>query len=474
MLIFFAGMQLVVAFFTYQQTLTFDEAMWQYIGRNWIRNGLTPYSGGIDNKSPLIFTIFGVSDKLFGTNFWFPRLLGVVFQTLGLFFVYKIANHFSGKKAGILALSVYGLSLLWHATGGKYVSYTESYSVACAVAAFYLAICREKNSFLLISGILSGLAIAFRATAIMTMLAILIFLVVNKKKNPFVFICGVMGMLFGLLTIFHIAGINLNDLFTYQFSDNFSPGGIASHPVLWRFRNLLNNFFKSGLILFIPPVIGYFYWTKINMGLTLWLFLEFMGISIIGLYANQHFKNILPVLSLMTTFALMHGMNYHKITYKTAFLIVWVFFLPKSLEPVIQIRKIFLPVGEIKQISREDANNQPDDNTKKMLGLWVRSSTNKEDRVFVAGYSSIIQAYSERISPSIYFNVTQTPIAKRRLFEDLDRVKPKMILLPVYPEYDSLVDSDMRGFISGVVAQSYYLERKIYGYNVYRKKLDVE
>lgn len=474
LLIFFAGMQILVAFSTYQQTLTFDEAMWQYIGRNWFANGLTPYSGGVDNKSPLIFAIFGFSDKLFGTNFWFPRLLGIAFQTLGLFFVYKIAKRFSGRQAGILALSIYGLSLLWHDTGGKYVSYTESYSVAFVVGAFYLVICREKNNFLLISGILSGLAIAFRATGVMASLAIFIFLVINNGKKSFIFLSGVLGMIVLLLTIFHIAGINLNDLFAFQFSDNFSAGGIASHPIGWRLRNLLDNFFKSGLVFFIPPVIGYIFSTKINIGLTLWLLFEFIGLSIIGLYANQHFKNLLPVLSLMTTFGLIHFMKRHKIAYKALLLVVWVFFFPKSLEPFIRLSKILFPAVKNDQTFRENANIQPDDNTKKILGMWVRSCTNREDKVFIAGYSSIIQAYSERVSPSIYFNVTQTAIAKQRLFEDLTRVKPKMILLPGFPEYDSLVNPDIRNFISAVVAQNYYLERKIYGYNVYRKKLDVE
>ncbi len=69
-----AILQFVISFLTDPMMLTFDESMWQYIGRNWIRNGLVPYTGGIDNKSPLIFFIFGISDRLFGVNYWFPRL----------------------------------------------------------------------------------------------------------------------------------------------------------------------------------------------------------------------------------------------------------------------------------------------------------------------------------------------------------------------------------------------------------------
>src|SRR5262245_25326998 len=72
----FAALQLITALLTEGFTLSFDEAMWQYIGRNWFRNHLAPFDGGVDNKSPLIYAVFGFSDTLFGVNYWFPRVVG--------------------------------------------------------------------------------------------------------------------------------------------------------------------------------------------------------------------------------------------------------------------------------------------------------------------------------------------------------------------------------------------------------------
>ena len=69
-------LEVLVAFLTTYSGLTFDEAIWHYIGRNWFRHGMVPYSGGIDNKSPLIYIIYGISDLLFGINYWFPRVTG--------------------------------------------------------------------------------------------------------------------------------------------------------------------------------------------------------------------------------------------------------------------------------------------------------------------------------------------------------------------------------------------------------------
>ncbi|HEX3385469.1 MAG TPA: hypothetical protein VHS53_09790, partial [Mucilaginibacter sp.] len=88
-------LQLFVALFTDGFALSFDEAMWHYIGRNWFRNGLVPYNGGIDNKSPFIFAIFGLSDKLFGVNYWFPRVLGSICESVSIYYVYRIAKHIS-------------------------------------------------------------------------------------------------------------------------------------------------------------------------------------------------------------------------------------------------------------------------------------------------------------------------------------------------------------------------------------------
>src|ERR1700743_124156 len=107
-------MQLFITLMTNGFALSQEEAMWHYIGRNWFRNGLVPYSGGADNKSPLFFAIFGLSDRFFGVNYWFPRVLGTIVQSAGIFYLYKIADLISGRQAGMLAISFYGLSVLWH------------------------------------------------------------------------------------------------------------------------------------------------------------------------------------------------------------------------------------------------------------------------------------------------------------------------------------------------------------------------
>ena len=90
--------------------------------------------------------------------------------------------------------------------------------------------------------------------------------------------------------------------------------------------------------------------------------------------------------------------------------------------------------------------------------------------VYVAGFGAPVQAYSERISPTIYFNVTQTRLAKARFYSDMHRNKPAIILVPLFSEYHNLVSQDMRQFVDELVAKNYYLDRCMYNYNIYRIK----
>src|SRR5689334_11319960 len=113
----FALLQLGVAFLTDGLTFTHEESMWHYIGHNWFGRGMVPYTGGVDNKSPLIFAVYGLSDHLFGLSYWFPRLLGIAVQSIGIYFLYKAALRIAimngwqwAQQAGIITITIYGLS----------------------------------------------------------------------------------------------------------------------------------------------------------------------------------------------------------------------------------------------------------------------------------------------------------------------------------------------------------------------------
>ncbi|MDB5149022.1 MAG: hypothetical protein JWQ57_3042, partial [Mucilaginibacter sp.] len=85
-------------------------------------------------------------------------------------------------------------------------------------------------------------------------------------------------------------------------------------------------------------------------------------------------------------------------------------------------------------------------------------------------YGAQVQAYSERLSPTIYFNVTQTDIAKRVFFKELLTNKPGMILVPAFPDYKQNVGPDLRQFVDTLVEHNYYFLTCRDSYNIYKIK----
>jgi hypothetical protein len=466
-----ATLQFVIAFFTDPMMLTFDESMWHYIGRNWIRNGLTPYSGGIDNKSPLIFYIFGLSDWLFGVNYWFPRLIGIIVQSVGIFYLLKIAEKTIGNGAGIFAAGFYGLSLLWKSTGGKYVSYTETYEIAAIILSVYFVTSYSGRYRSFIAGIFGGIGFGFRITAIFGAIPIICYLFKTKRRDSYYFIAGFLSSVIILFLIAELAGIRIGDIIFYGFTDNFGTGSATDHSWSWKIQRFGDEFFDSEIILFYPAVIYYFIFVRKFTFLKGWLFSEFLGILTLGVYDRTHFKELLPVLSLISAYSVNHLVTNYGLPSRQIYLGMWIMFFPKTFEPIYAIKNYFIS-GDGQKNNYGKMNSFDGPGSKRLVGLWIKSRSASNAKVYVAGYGSEIQVYSERVSPAQYFNITQTSFAKRKLFTDLSSNKPDLMVIPATDSYSILVDRDVRHFISDLAATNYTLDTCIYNYNILRYKND--
>jgi hypothetical protein len=471
LLLVLASIQLFVAFFTYGSSLHFDEAIWQYLGRNWVRHGLTPYSGGIDNKSPLIFAIYGLSDKLFGVNFWFPRLMGTVFQTIGIYYVYRIAVRLDGEKAGRFSALIYGLSLLWFSTGGRYVAFTETYEITLLIISFYYFLTAQTKRDFFMCGVFVSMAGAFRLSALFLIPVLLPASWRKNRLNALVLCMGILAgiSLFGGLAF--VTHIKLTDFYNYGIADNFGTGSATDHDFHWRLENFLNKFFFSGLVLFYPLLLAYLFLKKKIDILILWLIGAFAGIHVIGIYDRVHLKEMLPALSLISGICISRLIVDYSLPFKRIWLISWIVFFPKIMEPLISLKKIL--TGE-----KQDPDNycqppylKPDDLALKNLGRWIKSNTREDERIYIAGYAAIAQAYSERLSSSVYFNLTQTVNAKKRFIRDISAREPDLLLLPLNPVYTTQINPDLNQFISQLIAKDYYPGECKYGYRIYQKKI---
>lgn len=111
-----------------------------------------------------------------------------------------------------------------------------------------------------------------------------------------------------------------------------------------------------------------------------------------------------------------------------------------------------------------------DEEAERRLGKWIKSETLDTDLVYVAGYGARVQVYSERISPALYFNITQNNYSKSRIYADLRRFPATIIAIPVFSSYKAWVDQDVRDYLDKIVAEKYRYDNCLYGYTIYRRK----
>ena len=471
LIILFALLQLSVCLLTDGFALSFDESVWHYIGRNWFRHGLIPYTGGTDNKSPLIFAIYGLSDKLFGVNYWFPRVLGTACQSVCLFYVYKIARHLAGRQAAVMALQVYGLSLLWQVTKGRFPSLTETYEVTCILISVYIYLTAEKARALFAGGMLAALGCAFRLTALLPIFAIFVFSLRRRRIQGFWYCLGVLVGCGVLIGIMQLTGIKPADFFFYGFGDNFGAGTMTDHPLARKLEHFSDIFLNSDMVLLYPGVIAYLFIQKKVDLLAGWAIAVFAGICVIGMFDGGHLKDILPVMALMNGIAIGHCIEKYGLPAKKIVWIMWIVFIPKLTEPATSFKSLLLGFKK----TNETSSAAPEPHSTKVLGRWIRSATTPEDKVFVAGYGAQVQVYSERISPTIYFDndALKTQTEKARFKQDLGSAKPTIIAVPLFYEYFRDVDQDIRTFIDTLTAKEYTLDRSIYGYGIYRRRATI-
>jgi hypothetical protein len=462
-------LQIAIALLTDGFCLSFDEAMWHYIGRNWFRHDLAPYAGGVDNKSPLVFAIFGISDKLFGVNYWFPRVLASIFEAVGLFYLYKIARHIANHRAGMFALSIYGLSLLWHDTGGKYVSYTETYEVLFVIVAVYRFLTAKEKRDIFAAGLLIGIAAAFRITAVFIVLLILVNCFRKNRSYAGLFLVGAMASVSGLIILAVVSGINLESMFNNKFFDNLNSGSAADHSFSWKLHSFADKFIWSSMPLFYPLVFGYLFIKRKADVFVWWFILAFVGICAVGIFDVVHLKEVLPPLSLIGGFFVSSVEGRFRLPALPTMVFIWLVFFPKSREPIENVGTLLSGI-QTKRGYCLEPYLIPDEGTRKKLGQWVRDQTSSNERVYIAGFGAQVQTYSERMSPTVYFNVTQTPMAKAQFYSDLRRIKASMILVPMFEQYKETVGKDMRDFVGSLVARNYEPAGCMFNYSVYRLK----
>lgn len=89
-----------------------DEGMWNYIAFLWIKYGIPPYIGAIENKTPGIYIVFVISNLLFDLNIWFPRILASLSIVTTSILLYIIGRKLCNHLVGVLTMILFGFSMI--------------------------------------------------------------------------------------------------------------------------------------------------------------------------------------------------------------------------------------------------------------------------------------------------------------------------------------------------------------------------
>ncbi|MCK5134918.1 MAG: glycosyltransferase family 39 protein [Bacteroidales bacterium] len=446
-----------------------DEGRWSYIGRVWCENSTPPYVGAIENKPPGIFELHAISYILFGVNYFFVRVLGVVAILFSSLIIYLIGKKLHTHLAGIFSMVIFGFTMTWHQLNGAYTAQTETFMVLFSTLSFYFIIkgagSRKWKHWVLLSGFSMGLAIAFKQIAVTTTLALIIFFIVyaasnltNKNKLLGLILLGsgiIISTIFSLIPLL-VSGVSLVDYIDGAWLILLKPGSSAS--IMLYVQNFFRIWFGSRMVSFYPFLCLLFLQSglvknKYFIGLLIWMLFDFIGVNASGYYYGHQIKQFIPSVSIIIG-VLLNNLLMNRISEKS---------VRSRYATIILISSIILlfPYGYLLNNTHRTGYSD----TNREIGRWLEENTKEADYVYIAGTGgNPILSYSGRVSSSKYFNTTFVTSAVERelLLFDLEE-KPPLYYLS--PKSSTGIGEKVEGYIMN----NYSLLHTKSGYEIFKR-----
>jgi hypothetical protein len=430
---------IILFFCTLNGQMYGDEGIWSYMGRIWAENSIRPYSQALDDKPIGIFWLNSISHEMFGVNFFFERMLGVLAIIITSCFLYKINKNLFGSSSGIFALVTYSMAAVWKDTNGSVTGFSEVFMVCFSTIGFFwimesLRTNNEKLSNLVLAGLAFGIAVSFKQVAGLSLLAALLsYTLIKYKKielliwdNIFIITCFLASFF-----ILHLPLLSPDVLENYAKYAWLNPRYYET--VFWRLPKFFEAFFSSRMVLFYPFLLflliflGRFRSNLLLKSICTWLVLAFIGVSISGYYGGHQITQLLPSLSLLIGISIAILVQKFSLDRTKTLLIIIILFFPFNV-----VTHNAASILSSKHNFHSSVINHIVGNSKlKELGLWIRKHTEKEDYIFIYGKGpNVTLAYSNCLSASPYINNMRFVDSSipEKVAKDLNQKKPKFIL----------------------------------------------
>ncbi|MEK7170212.1 MAG: glycosyltransferase family 39 protein [Patescibacteria group bacterium] len=467
-----------------------DEGGWGYIGRAWANGELLPYSGIADNKTPGIFYLNSISYMLVGTNIWFPRFLALVALILTAVLMYVMVKHVANRRSALFSMTIFLLLMPLPAVDGAYAQ-TETFMNVFVMGAFFLLFAfkstRNQKSAVFLSGLLLGFAIAFRQSAVVSLIPLLFSLsfleqfdVKRTCRGILIFLIGVsVATGFSILPYLLSGGRFTDYIDSAWFFFLKGNVGVITGGFLHRISGFVTRFFIPELFpLATAAFLLAVYFRKIrDAGLSfasvllVWVIFDFLSYNLEGTYFPHHLK-LLAVswaiaFGIVADFFLRHLFNEARVSTSdspmmpageeewegkhgailVALLIAFFVLFQNSYPAVI---RVFLKGGT--------------NDTFQTVGNLVKEITAPGDTIYVYGlHTGPIYFYASRNSPSKYFETQQLamPGALTELKTKLTEKQPKVIVIPSGEQIPI--------WLSEFIAKDYTAGAAQFGYTLFEK-----
>ena len=396
-----------------------DEGIYLTLGLA-IRKGLTLYRDIHDNKPPLLYLIAALS----GNQFWFRSIL-LFWNLINVWLIYELGKLIFKRQ---LPAAVAGfLFILFSLLPEGNIANGEVFMIM-PVTAGMLILCKVLNvktqfrrglgaklKAYFLSGVLFSLGFLFKAPAIFSFLAALIFLAFFSKQKKssllntqfFILIAGFCFLPL-LSFIFYWSHGALFQYWTAAFTQN--AGYVSSWGGKWgsSLFSLSSGFTQRGLILTSLILILFFLRRRLSwefLLVSLWFFIDLFA-SLLSARPYPHYLiQVAPALALLATFVIGRRKILEKILASAAiFLLIFSFIFYKFWRyPVWTYYANFFRFAAGRE-SKEQYFAFFDkrvNNTYKLAGI-VKKLTNQNDNIFVWGNEPYLYALSERLPPGRY------------------------------------------------------------------------
>ena len=450
-----------------------DEMIYLSLGEA-VRQGIPLYKEIHDNKPPLLYYTAAIA----GSLFWFKAIL-TIWHIATIYVFWLFLTYFFKKNNVLVKISTFIFALLTTIPllEGN-IANAEMFMIGPTIFAFYLLL-KYKNTKrnVFIAGLFLSAAALFKMPAVFDVPAIIFYWIINSKlkfseikKIATKTLYLTLG--FGLPIIATIVWYYFRGAFkeyvvaaflqNVGYLSSFRPGDVQE-PFLVRNGPLLIR----ALVVFASMVLLYLKRSKLSKPFVFtaaWLLLTLFAATL----SERPYPHYL--LQALAPFSILFGMLFTKKDEEQVYSIVplCIFFLVpfyfkfwyyQSIPYYIKFVKF-----ATKQTSLVDYRNTFGANTQRTYNIaeYISKTTNKKDKVFVAGDSSAIYALSRRLPPIRYvadYHIKDFS-SETEILELLIQNKPKyVVVLPEYNCFDCL---------SPLLINSYILVIQIDGADIWK------